>query len=287
MSSTVSWSRAAQSVSVSSRIPAQIWATPTGWVMNSSPEWRSWSAWRSQANSKARLDRLAVDLGRRVELLDHGEEIGEELLSALSMSVSLEESEALLMTGAVGAERAERSSSVSSEDTTPTVPSPPSGVPCTSPSSDRTRKQRAAASGRRGSIAAARERLAQLLPAAIAGLAQRPEDRDQRRSPGQVLVEDREAEPALGLSPGGVEDSPDLAPGSASEARDPLAGRRVDEDDVLEPARQLGLGFEGEDVGEADPLAGQRRPPLGVGDRGEDRAAPARGELGDHRRAAS
>ena len=54
MSSTVSCSSAAQSVSVSSRIPAQIWATPTGWVMNSSPEWRSWSAWRSQAKSKAR-----------------------------------------------------------------------------------------------------------------------------------------------------------------------------------------------------------------------------------------
>ena len=53
MSSTVSCSSAAQSVSVSSRIPAQIWATPTGWVMNSSPERRSWSAWRSQANSKA------------------------------------------------------------------------------------------------------------------------------------------------------------------------------------------------------------------------------------------
>ena len=54
MSSTVSWSSAAQSVSVSSRMPAQIFATPTGWVMNSSPEWRSWSAWRSQAKSKAR-----------------------------------------------------------------------------------------------------------------------------------------------------------------------------------------------------------------------------------------
>jgi hypothetical protein len=38
VSSTVSWSSAAQSVAVSSRSPAQIWATPTGWVMNSSPE---------------------------------------------------------------------------------------------------------------------------------------------------------------------------------------------------------------------------------------------------------
>ena len=95
MSSTVSWSRAAQSVSVSSRIPAQIWATPTGWVMNSSPEWRSWSAWRSQAKSKARSTAarsivatatavpppspFAASPARGVELLDHGEEVGEEL----------------------------------------------------------------------------------------------------------------------------------------------------------------------------------------------------------------
>ena len=94
MSSTVSCSSAAQSVSVSSRIPAQIWATPTGWVMNSSPEWRSWSAWRSQAKSKARSTAarsivatatavppapLPSRARRGVELLDHGEEVGEEL----------------------------------------------------------------------------------------------------------------------------------------------------------------------------------------------------------------
>ena len=81
MSSTVSCSSAAQSVSVSSRMPAQIWATPTGWVMNSSPEWRSWSAWRSQANSKARVSAArGRSSARRVELLDHGEEVGEELV---------------------------------------------------------------------------------------------------------------------------------------------------------------------------------------------------------------
>ena len=100
MSSTVSWSSAAQRVAVSSRIPAQICATPTGWVMNSSPEYRSWSAWRSQANSKARRTasrsivctatavppapgavgaRAVAGLAGGVELLDYGEEIGEQL----------------------------------------------------------------------------------------------------------------------------------------------------------------------------------------------------------------
>ena len=54
VSSTVSCSSAAQSVSVSSRMPAQILATPTGWMMKSSPERRRWSAWCSQANTNAR-----------------------------------------------------------------------------------------------------------------------------------------------------------------------------------------------------------------------------------------
>ena len=49
VSSTVSCSSAAHSVSVSRRIPAQILATLTGWTMNSSPERRRWSAWCSQA----------------------------------------------------------------------------------------------------------------------------------------------------------------------------------------------------------------------------------------------
>jgi len=26
-------------------MPAQIFATPTGWVMKFSPDWRRWSAW--------------------------------------------------------------------------------------------------------------------------------------------------------------------------------------------------------------------------------------------------
>ena len=41
VSSTVSWSSAAHSVAVSSRMPAQIFATPTGWVMKSSPDSRA------------------------------------------------------------------------------------------------------------------------------------------------------------------------------------------------------------------------------------------------------
>ena len=53
VSSTVSCSSAAHSVSVSSRMPAQMRATPTGWVMKSSPDWRRWSAWCSQANRNA------------------------------------------------------------------------------------------------------------------------------------------------------------------------------------------------------------------------------------------
>ena len=53
MSSTVSCRSAAHSVSVSSRIPAQILATPTGWTMKSSPDWRRWSAWCSQENTNA------------------------------------------------------------------------------------------------------------------------------------------------------------------------------------------------------------------------------------------
>ena len=53
VSSTVSCSSAAQSVWVSSRSPAQIFATSTGWVMKSSPDLRRWSEWRSQAKAKA------------------------------------------------------------------------------------------------------------------------------------------------------------------------------------------------------------------------------------------
>ena len=54
MSSTVSCSRAAHSVAVSSRMPAQIFATPTGCTMKSSPLARRWSAWRSQEKRNAR-----------------------------------------------------------------------------------------------------------------------------------------------------------------------------------------------------------------------------------------
>ncbi len=53
MSSTVSCSSAAHRVSVSSRRPAQIFATPTGCTMKSSPDLRRWSAWCSQAKMNA------------------------------------------------------------------------------------------------------------------------------------------------------------------------------------------------------------------------------------------
>ena len=81
MSSTVSCSSAAHSVSVSSRMPAQIFATPTGWMMKSSPDLRRWSAWCSQANTNASHDLAAVDrLGDLVGvLLDDREQVAEQL----------------------------------------------------------------------------------------------------------------------------------------------------------------------------------------------------------------
>ena len=81
MSSTVSCRRAAHSVSVSSRMPAQIFATPTGWTMKSSPDWRRWSAWCSQAKTNASITRAAVDLAGDLVgvLLDDREQVGEQL----------------------------------------------------------------------------------------------------------------------------------------------------------------------------------------------------------------
>ncbi len=80
MSSTVSWSRAAQRVSVSSRSPAQIFATSTGWVMKSSPERRRWSAWRSQANANAcsTARRSSSEVPLVGVLGDDGEQVAEE-----------------------------------------------------------------------------------------------------------------------------------------------------------------------------------------------------------------
>ena len=80
MSSTVSCSSAAHSVSVSSRMPAQIFATPTGWMMKSSPDLRRWSAWCSQANTNASSTRVAVDRdsGLVGVLLDDREQVAEQ-----------------------------------------------------------------------------------------------------------------------------------------------------------------------------------------------------------------
>ena len=85
VSSTVSWSSAAQSVSVSSRSPAQIFATSTGWLTNSSPERRRWSAWCAQAKAKARSTsrRSTLPSACRVVLADHREEVTEELALAV------------------------------------------------------------------------------------------------------------------------------------------------------------------------------------------------------------
>ena len=61
-------------------MPAQIFATPTGWWMKSSPLRRRWSAWCSQAKTNAGLDALAVDLdgGRVGVLLDDREDVGQQ-----------------------------------------------------------------------------------------------------------------------------------------------------------------------------------------------------------------
>ena len=67
-------------VSVSSRRPAQIFATSTGWMMKSSPDLRRWSAWRSQAKAKARSIVVAVDRLVAVGgvLADHREQVAEQ-----------------------------------------------------------------------------------------------------------------------------------------------------------------------------------------------------------------
>ena len=80
MSSTVSCSSAAHSVSVSSRRPAQIFATSTGWVMKSSPDLRRWSAWRSQAKAKARsiVSRSIAVLAVGRVLADDREQVAEQ-----------------------------------------------------------------------------------------------------------------------------------------------------------------------------------------------------------------
>ena len=81
VSSTVSCSSAAQIVSVSRRMPAQIFATPTGCVMNSSPDLRRWSACRSQAKANASPTRSrSTGLDRVVGVLgDDREQVGEQL----------------------------------------------------------------------------------------------------------------------------------------------------------------------------------------------------------------
>ena len=80
VSSTVSCSSAAHSVSVSRRRPAQIFATPTGWTMKSSPDLRRWSAWCSQAKRNASSTCGAVDGhgGLVGVLLDDREEVAEQ-----------------------------------------------------------------------------------------------------------------------------------------------------------------------------------------------------------------
>ncbi len=80
VSSTVSCSSAAHSVSVSRRMPAQIRATPTGCTMKSSPDLRRWAAWCSQANTNASWTAATVDLDGGVGrvLGDDREQVAEQ-----------------------------------------------------------------------------------------------------------------------------------------------------------------------------------------------------------------
>ena len=64
VSSTVSCSSAAHSVSVSSRIPAQILATPTGWMMKSSPDLPALVGVVHAGVDERLLDAVAVDRDR-------------------------------------------------------------------------------------------------------------------------------------------------------------------------------------------------------------------------------
>ena len=88
VSSTVSCSSAAHSVSVSRRSPAQTLATPTGWLMKSSPDLRRWSAWCSHANTKAWLtaSRSTWTRGLAGVLLDDREQVAEQLRLALGQA---------------------------------------------------------------------------------------------------------------------------------------------------------------------------------------------------------
>ena len=66
VSSTVSCSSAAHSVSVSSRMPAQIFATPTGWMMKSSPAAPPLVGVVDAGVDERLLDPVAVDRDRRL-----------------------------------------------------------------------------------------------------------------------------------------------------------------------------------------------------------------------------
>ena len=73
MSSTVSCSSAAHSVSVSRRMPAQMRATPTGCTMKSSPDLRRCAAWCSQANTNASCTRA-----RSISTAESGGVLGDD-----------------------------------------------------------------------------------------------------------------------------------------------------------------------------------------------------------------
>ena len=91
VSSTVSCSSAAHSVAVSRRMLAQILATPTGWMMKSSPEARRWSLWWSQAKMKAFSHEIAVHrLGVAFAECSstHGEEVAEQHAQAFAEPLS-------------------------------------------------------------------------------------------------------------------------------------------------------------------------------------------------------
>jgi len=81
VSSTTSWRRAAAIVCSSRCSSARIFATPNGWLMNSSPERRCWPACALAANENARARRDRVDL--RLVLGHRLDQLIDELLMTL------------------------------------------------------------------------------------------------------------------------------------------------------------------------------------------------------------
>ena len=312
MSSTVSWSRAAQRVAVSSRIPAQIWATPTGWVMNSSPEWRSWSAWRSQANSKALRDRGRgrSSPGRppcrhprrrrprrrcrrrhrsrpRASRTPRPRRRGRRGARCCSTSVCVLRG----IGGPPDSGRCRRETPPSAPDRSPLrirprpSPRPRSAAPCTRPSSASTAKQRAAASGPRGWGPPPRSASQQLLAARLArpraGRGRRRSARRRWASCSPSAARRSAARPRPRPVQVAAAAPARRRGGQPLEVRRRAAGRRGRR--ARTPRARPGSRSSSAYSASLAPGVAQRRPPLGRSATRPSTAGAAGGELGERR----